>query len=204
MSSDSESSIYTSSECGSSGNEANSEGEEVKSRKEMDEMIEKLKRFNPYMFEPEKEVSSTSSSDESTSSNSSTNSVDTFISRVGILDWCKCQKCVEEKTEIDCLCCQEVAALNSKFNNCDTDCITESPEFTTLCLNELILKNVSTGLHISRGDYLEDQCSNRSLRYAAYKQFVWWIFKSLGKGNRRVIPSYVIWKIRNTYPEHDG
>ena len=51
-------------------------------------MIEKLKHFNPYMFEPEKEVSSTSSSDESTSSNSSTNSVDTFISRVGILDWC--------------------------------------------------------------------------------------------------------------------
>ena len=204
MSSDSESSIYTSSECGSSGNEADSEGEEVISRKGMDEMIEKLKRFNPYMFEPEKEVSSRSSSDESTSSNSSTNSVDTFISRVGILDSCKCQKCVEKKREIDCLCCQEVAALNSKFNNCDTDCITESPEFTTLCLNESVLKNVLTGLHISRGDYLEDQCSNHSLRYAAYKEFVWWIFESLGKGNRRVIPSCVIWKIRNTYPEHDG
>ena len=54
----------------------------------MDEMIEKLKHFNPYMFEPEKEASSTSSSDESTSSNSSTNSVDIFIGRVGILDWC--------------------------------------------------------------------------------------------------------------------
>ena len=53
----------------------------------MDKMIEKLKRFNPYMFEPEKEVSSTSSSDDSTSSNSSTNSVDTLISKVGILDW---------------------------------------------------------------------------------------------------------------------
>ena len=132
------------------------------------------------MFEPEKEVSGTSLSDESTSSNSSTNSVDTFISRVGISDWCKCQKCVEKKREIDCLYCQEVAALNSKFNNCDTACITESPEFTTLCLNESVLKNVLTGLHIFRGDYLEDQCSNRSLGYAAYKQFVWWIFKSLG------------------------
>ena len=106
MSSDSESSIYTSSECGSSGIEADSEDEEVISRKEMDEMIKKLKHFNPYMFEPEKEVSIRSSSDESTSSNSSTNSVDTFISRIGILDWCKCQKCVEEKREIDCLCCQ--------------------------------------------------------------------------------------------------
>ena len=99
MSSDSESSIYTISKCGSSGNEADSESEEVISWKEMDEMIEKLKRFNLYMLEPEKEVSSTSSSDESTSSNSSTNSVDTFISRVGILDWCECQKCVARGEE---------------------------------------------------------------------------------------------------------
>ena len=192
MSSDSKSSIYTSSECGISENKADSEGEEVISQKEMDEMIEKLKRFNPYMFEPEKEVSSTSSSDESTSSNSSTNSVETFISRLGILDWCKYQKCAEEKREIDCLCCQDVAALNSKFNNCDTDCTTESPEFTTPFLNESFLENVLTGLHISRADYLKDQCSNRSLRYAGYKQFVWWIFKSLGKGNRRVISSCVM------------
>ena len=101
-------------------------------------MIETLKHFNPYMFEPEKEVSRTSSSDECTSSNCSASSVDTFISRVGILHWCKCQKCVEEKREIDCLRCQEVAALNSKFNNCDIDCITESSEFTTLCLNESV------------------------------------------------------------------
>ena len=63
-------------------------------------MIEKLKRFNPYMLGPEKGVSSTSSSDESTSSNSSTNSVDTFISRVGILDWCKCQKCVRRREKL--------------------------------------------------------------------------------------------------------
>lgn len=107
--------------------------------------------------------------------------------------------------EIDCLCCQEVAALNSKF---DTDninyCILESREFETLCLNGSVLKNVLTGLHVSRGDYLEDVCTNRSLRYAAYKQNIWWIFKSLGKGNRRVIPLCVIWKIRNTFPEPDG
>ena len=47
MLSDSESSIFTSSECGCSGNEADSEGEEVISRREKDGMMEKLKRFNP-------------------------------------------------------------------------------------------------------------------------------------------------------------
>ena len=45
MSSNSESSIYTSSEYGSSGNEADSKGEEGISRNEMDEMIEKLKHI---------------------------------------------------------------------------------------------------------------------------------------------------------------
>ena len=68
MSSESENSIYTSSECGNSGNEADSKAEEVVSQKEMSEMIEKLKNFNPYMFEPDKEVSSKSSSDESITS----------------------------------------------------------------------------------------------------------------------------------------
>ena len=36
-------------------------------------------------------------------------------------------------------------------------CITESTEFATLCINDLVLKNVLTGLHVSRGDLLEDQ-----------------------------------------------
>ena len=171
-------------------------------QKEIDKITEKFKHFDPYLYEPEKVVSSTSSSDESDSSSNSL-TIDS-VSRVCNREWCTCHECKEEAREIDCLCCQEVAALNFFFDNGRIKCITESPEFTTLCLNELVLKNVLTGLHVSRGDYLEDKCANRSLRYAAYKQFVWWTFKSLGKGNRKVIPSCVIWKIRNTYFEPDG
>ena len=64
-----------------------------------------------------------------------------------------------------------------------------------------MLKNVLTGLHETRGDHVEDNFCNRSLRYAAYKQFIWWVFKHLGKGNRRVIPSCALWKIREHFPE---
>ena len=69
-------------------------------------------------------------------------------------------------------------------------------EFKTLCLDKVVLKNVLTGLHKTRGDPIEDNFSNRSLRCAAYKQFIWWVFKKLGKGNRKVIPSCALSKIR--------
>ena len=201
--SDFESSNTSSSGNGSSGNEADSEGEEVVSRRDMDDLIGMVEGFNPYMYEPERDISSTSSS----SSESEISSSDTELNintRIGNLEWCHCQKCREEEREIDCLCCQEVAALNSKFDAENMTCIIQSSEFETLCLNETVLKNVLTGLHVSRGDFLEDNTTNRSLRFAAYKQFVWWIFKNLGRGNRRVIPSCVIWKIRNKYPESNG
>ena len=96
-----------------------------------------------------------------------------------------------------------MAALNEKFDENSMTCITESTELQTLCLNTAVLKNVLTGLRDARGDHLENVCSNLSLRYAAYKQFTWWVYKNLGKGNRRVIPSCVLWKIRDMFPEVD-
>ena len=94
--------------------------------------------------------------------------------------------------------------MNSRFDVEEIECVLESPDFVTLCLNELVLKNVLTGLHVTKGDYLEESSTNCSLRFAAYKQFTWWVFESLGKNNRRVLPSCAIWKIRSTYPESDG
>ena len=69
-----------------------------------------------------------------------------------------------------------------------------------------MLKNVLVGLHEITGDPLEkeNEIRNRSLRFTAYKQFAWWIYQSLGKGNRRVLPSCVLWKIRLHYPEANG
>ena len=34
--------------------------------------------------------------------------------------------------------------------------------------------------------------------------FTWWIYQRLGKGNRWVIPSCVLWCIRSVYEERDG
>ena len=65
------------------------------------------------------------------------------------------------------------------------------------------MENFRVGLHEARGEYLEENTSNRSFRYAAYRQFIRWVFKRLGKGDRRVIPSCALWKIREHFPEPD-
>ena len=56
-------SFSLSDEGGSSGNEADSEGKEIFD-KDMKEMLSTMKTFNPYMYEPERDVSTCS--DEST------------------------------------------------------------------------------------------------------------------------------------------
>ena len=82
--------------------------------------------------------------------------------------------------------------------------VTEAEEVQIICINKAVLENVLTGLHDSRGDYLEKDTTNRSYRYAAYKQFTWWVYKRPGKGNRRVIPSCALWAIRIMSPELDS
>ena len=142
--SDFESSSNSSCGNGSSGNEADSEGEDIVSRKDMDKLIGMVDRFNPYMYEPEKDISSTSSSSLESDTSSSDGELNTDT-RIGNLEWCLCQKCKKEDREIDCLCCQEIPALNSKFNTESMNCIIQSSEFETLCLNKTVLKNVLTG-----------------------------------------------------------
>ena len=107
----------------------------------------------------------------------------------------------QKKREINCLYCQEVHTLNSQFDNEAVCCVTESKEFGMLFTSEIVLKNILTRLHESKGDYLDSITCNRSLGYAAYKQFIWCLFNYLRKGNRRVIPCCALWKIRNCFPE---
>ena len=76
--------------------------------------------------------------------------------------WYKCFKCNVKKREIDCLCCLEVTALNRKFDKFSVKCVTEAEEFQILCINKVVLENVLTGLHNSRGDYLEKDTTNQS------------------------------------------
>ena len=163
----------------------------------------------PYGYEPKRAIASsneeTKSSENETSSNDATSkNKNDQLGQVGNKDWCYCGQCKREIQEIESLCCTEVQAIiEDKFEG--KKCITLAHEFEMLCFKKTILKNVLVGLLETWGDPLENKkdLQNRSLRFASYKQFIWWIFKHFGKGNRRVIPSCVVCSIRKLFPKAD-
>ena len=65
-----------------------------------------------------------------------------------------------------------------------------------------MLKTCLAAIHNLRGDK-HDLC-NRSYRFAAYKQYVMWVYGWLGKKKRIVIPSCVVWNIRKKFPDPMG
>lgn len=84
----------------------------------------------------------------------------------------------------------------------DLPCVTEHSSFHAVCLNRDVLWTALVSLHDRESAGLPDrqQVSNRSFRYAAYRQFTWWVHGHLGRKIRRVIPSCAVKKIRNAFP----
>ena len=108
-----------------------------------DELNDLIGNLYLYCNEPEKDTSESSGSDSdinedesSEEENVSLNNVE--INRIG-QDWCIYGRCKKEIREIDCLCCQEVAAI-SEENLEGNQCITMSKQFQTCCLEKLVLK----------------------------------------------------------------
>lgn len=109
------------------------------------------------------------------------------------LIWCSCGFCRDMPTQKEKLCCQRNA----------NSCVSRLPDFDVLILNEAVLALA----RLYRQDILampEDTDRNRANRHTAYRQFVFWHHGKLGTGNRRVIPSCCIWRIRDRFPDPHG
>ena len=153
---------------------------DVEQENEYDGMNKLMGNLAPYDNEPEWAISSwseeTESSENETSSNNTTSeNKNDQLGRVGNKDWCKCAQCKREIWEIDSLYCTEVPAITEdKFEG--KKCIILAHKFELLCLNKTILKIVLVGLNENDKDL-----QNRSLHFAACKQFIWWFFSIWAK-----------------------
>lgn len=106
------------------------------------------------------------------------------------LGWCICRKCQAMPLSVENVCCWQVP------------CVTTTEMFDNNVLNTDVLSiAIVSGSDIlaSTPDY-----SRASYRKAAYRQWTMWQHGYLGRGNRRVVPSCVVWAVRNKYPAPDG
>uniref|UniRef100_A0A8C6U9R1 P2X purinoreceptor 7 intracellular domain-containing protein n=1 Tax=Neogobius melanostomus TaxID=47308 RepID=A0A8C6U9R1_9GOBI len=107
--------------------------------------------------------------------------------------WCRCAHCREMPTDIEKKCCLHPPE----------HCISTVPHVETYIIQKGVLRLARQLWNELRAmvdgpDHGED---NRQFRHAAYRQYVAWRHGSLGAGRRVVIPSCVVWKIRDTFPD---
>lgn len=106
------------------------------------------------------------------------------------LSWCICRKCQAMPLSAENVCCRQVP------------CITTTELFDNNVLNTDVLSiAIVSGSDVlaSTPDY-----SPAGYRKAAYRQWTMWQHGYLGRGNRCVVPSRVVWAVRNKYPAPDG
>ena len=104
--------------------------------------------------------------------------------------WCICGRCRPMPLPAENLCCRK------------RQCVSTLEFFRSAVLD----MNVLSIAIVNRSDVFADDpdYSPSGYRKAAYCQWVLWNHGYLGRANRRVIPSCVVWAVRNKYPAPDG
>ena len=105
-------------------------------------------------------------------------------------EWCKCGRCRQMPKEKERKCCKR------------RHCLTLDQSFSEICLNSTILEIAVN----ARSDIRVEQpnLGHRNLRHTGYRQFVMWQHGPLGAGNRVVIPSCCVWRIRTQFSSADN
>ena len=90
------------------------------------------------------------------------------------LTWCTCANCQAMDTDDESICCQEVVSVDL-FNV--EKCILNHEDFIAICMNSAVLKMTLTAINHLQPSTLPD--NNKSLRYAGYHCYTWWIHSRL-------------------------
>lgn len=112
------------------------------------------------------------------------------------IHWCVCSNCREMPTDIERLCCGQPP----------DQCLSRVPHMDYYILDEGVLRLARAAWTdiFAVDEAQEPGEEQRSYRHAAYRQFVLWQHGRFGEGNRRVIPSCCVWRVRDKYPDASG
>ncbi|XP_055056156.2 P2X purinoceptor 7-like [Misgurnus anguillicaudatus] len=151
----------------------------------------------PYQFEPESEEETDEDVQPATQSN--------VRLEQDVSQWCTCGNCNRMPTESENLCCQEVRQVIRRIQQIPVPptCMIDHPGFEANCLNPYTLHNIH---NIYRRDYgpLRRRTREEQFRHLAYRSFVSWCWGFLGRHVRVVIPSCVVSRIRQEFPDLAG
>ena len=75
--------------------------------------------------------------------------------------WCLCGRCDVMPTEQECVCCREFDAVSTMLSEGSIQCVTLHPRFSSVCLQEDVLRAVLVLLHDMQSSNLEEPISNR-------------------------------------------
>ena len=108
----------------------------------------------------------------------------------GAPDWCKCGKCRQMDNPVERVCCR------------NSPCATTSDLFYDICLNRHVL---SVDI-INRSDFFgeDPEFTPANYRKVAYRHYIMYQHGYLGRANRKVIPSCIVWKVRDNFPAPDN
>ncbi|XP_049432942.1 P2X purinoceptor 7-like isoform X2 [Epinephelus fuscoguttatus] len=118
---------------------------------------------------------------------------------------CTCEECITMPTEEQNVCCKELNAVQNRCGELPEEprCMTLHPGLEPVCLNPYSLQNA---LNVYQADHGPLDVKERAARarYLAYRSFVSWCWGYLGKNSRVVIPSCVVRRSHEEYPDEDG
>ncbi|XP_040195956.1 P2X purinoceptor 7-like [Rana temporaria] len=121
------------------------------------------------------------------------------VDRIGNTTWCHCGCCRTMPTQIESVCCRDIEPVRESIPE-GSNCIIFAPMFISQIATEAHVRLTNNFMYLEERP-LVDADNNRRLRKTAYRLFITWIYGYLGKGNRRVIPSCAVKKIREVFPD---
>jgi hypothetical protein len=75
-------------------------------------------------------------------------------------NWCQCGNCEAMPTGKECFCCQELDALNDKFDT-GINCICDHDDFETVCLHRAVLRTALSAMADVAAETVTEPLTNK-------------------------------------------